>query len=398
MKDQIRDKYEAFYHQEGSFTNALQEQQANTIEHPTPLDDLHFYASGDVRYNQDGSIDVMLERLDRGQIVSATAHFDDDAKDAALDTVYSGSKMFVQYGPGMQYLPVSDIAKLSLNGRSLVSFSGDISDCGLDVMALAKVYEDAIMKNCRGDIKIMEIYGKAQALMSRIYTPTSHAALFAKIKTATEEKLGEPLSFSNGIICHKYSRCEWKVHKYSNNNVGSVRGAGHDVNVRLSVQDSSTGYSGVVIAPVIAIDNNDVQLNNSWYSKHVSVSDADVAEGIEAALFDLENNAKRLIETQKIKIEHPEAYTENAIRELNRLAGAQKNAKLTKKIQEALMEEIASLSFALLGDVTLWDIVQKFWMVPRMAGTDKAMTGYQESLGRTVSKILMLNHSALDVK
>ena len=48
------------------------------------------------------------------------------------------------------------------------------------------------------------------------------------------------------------------------------------VTLGLCVEDSSTGFSGVHIYPVLLLGRKSVAFDDAWSSKHMSISDEDV--------------------------------------------------------------------------------------------------------------------------
>lgn len=396
MSKRIKDDYERLTTDEQSFLDEIALQEENTVRYKAPVSSVRFCAAeeGDCKDNTPITLSSLCMAADKSGSYVQTIFGVYGAVDsiASQDTQENGTRLYVGFYPEESgarcILPVSDVAKLSLSGRTKVSFSGDISQSGLTPLALAKVYEDALKASGSRYVTIVEMYGKMQAMMSSRYTPTSHNELFEAVKRKAEDVLDSELDFSIGYISHRLSKCEWSAKKLSTD----------DVSVRLSVRDSSTGYSGVAIAPVITIGHKAVLLENSWYAKHMAISDEDVDEGVRAAVFDMEDNAKRLLDTRHIRIFHPAGFAQNAVKALNRMAARQKNAKIPANLESQIVEEADMLSFSQLGEVCLWDIVQIFWSVPEMAGAQPGgvPSNYQESLGRTVSKILALNYGELD--
>lgn len=396
MSKRIKDDYERLTNDEQGFLSEIALQEENTVRYKAPVSTIRFYTAeeGDCKDNAPITLSSLCMASDKSGSYVQTVFgvYGATNEIASQDTQENGTRLYVGFCPeedGIRHvLPVSDVAKLSLSGRTKVSFSGDISKSGLSPLALAKVYEDALKASGSKYVTIIEMYDKMQAMMSSRYTPTSHSELFKAVKRKAEEVLDSELQFSIGYISHRLSKCEWSAKKFS----------ADDVSVRLSVRDSSTGYSGVAIAPVIAMGHKAVLLENSWYAKHMAISDEDIDEGVRAAVFDMEDNAKRLLDTRHIRISCPAGFAQNAVKALNRMAARQKNAKIPANLESKIVEEADMLSFSQLGEVYLWDIVQIFWSVPEMAGAQPGgvPSNYQESLGRTVSKILALNYGELD--
>lgn len=303
-----------------------------------------------------------------------------------IDTIKFGSGMAVsveniETGQQNLWYPISGISKLSLHNRSGVSFTGEIRQ-EFSKLALAKLYEDFIrMKGGCASTAII-VYGKMQALMSSRYSPISQNDVFSWVENKIAADF-QHTTFAEGYVSHKKSNASW-LYKAEED----------DTNIGITVADSSTGYSGVVIVPFVKSEDVGVHFADSaWYSRHMSITPEDIEEGINAIYLESENIAKKLLETKYIHVENPEFFADNVFEALNRMAGRMHSAKLVDEFKQFVDRELQSC-IDVPFTITVWDIVKIFWKIPNAAQSDS----YKMNLQKTVSRILSLDYSKYDVQ
>lgn len=381
----FQDNYEKGFsrNDKEEFFAEVSDREANTKRFCAKSQDIQFFEG----VLADGCF-ILKRLLKDGSVTSFEVEVAEEDREVWVDTIRFGSKLFVRFKDEFETihtLPLSSIAKLSLNNRSTVSFSGELSMPEITKIALARMYEDLLHVKCVGKLTVISIYGKVQAIMSARYAPLEHDVLFQMASDKIHEKFGDGSVFSNALVNHCFSRCVWEVEKDFNERVTAG----------LAFIDSPTGYSGVIINPVIAIDGKGITFDNAWYSKHVKISPEDIDMGIDAVYADIDNNSKLLVQTAFIPVNYPVEYAKHAIEELNRLAGKMKTAKIVSDVEKQIMDSVNMLAFAAEDEkIKVWDLIEVFWSIPSAVAKS---ANHQELLEKTMSRILLLKHDELDV-
>lgn len=389
-KMKYQDKYEVLITDKDEFENEIIDRENNTKRIRLDNDSVEFYA---IYIDESGNICgkriVDDEKITTKVIQYADEDSDNNAnginRNVWLDTIKFGSGLAIYFKTieereSMCY-PVSCIAKLSLHNRSGVSFVGELNQ-NFSKISLAKLYEDFITTKAGVASTAIIVYDKMQALMSSRYSPISQNTVFDWV----EEKLtndNSGASFKNGYVSHAKSLGSWDYAEKNNVILG------------ITVSDSSTGYSGIIVTPYVKIIDSGKGIHfgdKEWYSRHINVTFEDVEDGINAIYLESENIAKLLLETKYIQVNNPQFYAENVFEVLNSLAGRMHSAKLLDEVKKSVMQNVGRL-VSTKPVIKVWDIVEIFWDIPNSAQSD----AYKKNLQKTVSRILSLDHSKYDV-
>ena len=166
----------------------------------------------------------------------------------------------------MVCLPVSQNCKLSLGNRSSLTFNGDFNTT-INKVALARMYEDLIPRETKkGKIQIITVYGKAQAMMTNVYSSVSHESYFDKVNSMVKKRFGEAAELKSGYISQKWTRATWYIGEFK-----SEKDSTQIVKLGITAMDSQTGYSGAVLQPCIfsGKTSHEMFFDETWYAKHI---------------------------------------------------------------------------------------------------------------------------------
>lgn len=387
MTMKYQDSYETIHgaQKENDFLAEINDRETNTqrirFETNTIAFSELFLKDGKICYNhphddpEDLEIMVLLDADDE--------EYNGIPREVWIDTIKFGTSMMIsgrEVDTKKVYnFPLSSIAKVSLHNRTGVSFTGDYRR-KFSKLALAKLYEDFIGLEDSKAATAIVAYGKVQALMSSRYAPISQEDVFTWVKDKMQTDF-QDVHFSRGYISHEKSVARWQ---YSTQN---------NIPVGIELQDSSTGYSGVIMTPYVRTNGHDMLFaDTAWYSKHVSITEEDLAQGIEAIYLEAENVAKKLLGTRYVIINHPVEFASNVFEALNRLASRMRSAKMLKETKEGVLSEVSRLERSKTR-VTFWDIISVFWEIPFRVESDQ----HQRNLQKTVGRILSLKYDKYDV-
>lgn len=386
-KEKFRDDYESFCQDPQVFLDELHERQNNTKLYDVSAKEILFYAG-----TMDG-FELVLSRLEGESITKRRLSLTDNSNDALCDDeclrIGLYAQIFDEAGEAI-YLPISQNCKLSLGNRSSLTFNGDLS-IPVNKLALARMYEDLIpLESKKGRIQIISVYGRAQAMMTNVYSSVSHESYFEKVDAMVKKRFGETAELRSGYISQKWTRATWYIGEFK-----SEKDDTQTVKLGITAMDSQTGYSGAVLQPCLFSKKTDQGMffDETWYAKHMAFSDEDIDEALEAVYLTLNDNAQKLIDTMSLNLEFPEGYARHICEELNRLAVKTKGVKMSAKSINEFVQSVQGLSF-IRSNMTAWDIIELLWEIP---GKSKASEAHKDGLMKTVSRVLALNHSAFDV-
>lgn len=387
--DKFSDAYERFFDSRDDFMTELHERQAETKHYGVQPEKVSFFS---------GTLDgdsMLLQRIEQDTVKTKRLEMTDDLKViwGSPDTVNIG--LFISFpteaGPDM-IMPVSQNCKLSLGNRARLTFAGDL-DIPINKIALARMYEDLIKREKKKEeIQIISIYGKAQAVMTNVYSPIGHDEFFEKIDSKLTERFGKTTLLRTGYIAHKWSRGTWYIGKFKPElNEDDKR----QVELGLSAVDSQTGHSGAVLQPCLfsGRKNRAMLFDDAWYSKHMALTEEGINEALESVYLTLTDNAQKLVETINIELKNPAGYARGICSELNKIAKKMSGTLIPAKTIKSFISSIEGLSF-IRSNFSVWDVIEILWDIPENTA---ASTTHKDGLMKTVSRVLALNHTTLDV-
>ena len=104
------------------------------------------------------------------------------------------------------------------------------------------------------------------------------------------------------------------------------------------------------------------------------------------------DNVTLLMATQGIPISNPVAYMRNVISELNKLAKKMGSIIISKKGTEYIIEQL-NTQLMFNSAPVVWDFIDILWAYPE---DDQISEEHRNSLEKTVSRVLTLDHVKLD--
>ena len=286
--------------------------------------------------------------------------------------------------------PVSPLCKLSLGNRSKLSFTGDLT-VPVNKLALAALYEDFLKRETtKEELQVICVYGKIQAVMTNVYSPIGHDEFFKMVDSKLDERFGNEVEMRRGYVSHKWSRATWYIGEYTTPSGSNQQ----KIQLGLSAMDSQTGHSGAVLQPCLfsGRKNRGMLFDDAWYSKHMALSEEGINEALDTVYMTLNDNAQKLVDTIGIVINHPALYAQKLCAELNKLAKQTSTVALPAKTIKSFISTVSGLE-AIRSSVTVWDIIEILWDIPETTGASEA---HKDGLMKTVSRVLAINHAALD--
>ena len=385
MAEKFDDIYEGFFDKHDDFMRELKERCAETKRYEAKPDEITFFA-GKLEGN-----DILLERINGNTIESF--QYPIPANETALltssETQAIGLFMrFPDNAGGVIVVPLSQMCKLSLGNRAKLTFTGDWT-MPINKIALARVYEDMLQRETsKESVQIITVYGKAQAIMTKVYSPIGHDEFFEKIDQRIGERFGNVVSLRRGYISHKWSRATWYIGEYSTGN------SKRKVELGISAIDSQTGHSGAVLQPCLfsGRKKNAMLFDDAWYSKHMALTEEGISQAVEVVHNVLDDNAQKLLDTISITLQNPGAYAKNICEELNKLAKKMSGMQIPAKTVKTFISSVEGLSM-IRSNLTVWDVIEILWDLPESTGTGE---NYKDSLMKTVSRVINLDHSKCD--
>ena len=400
------DNYKNVHEDKKAFMDEVKDREANTERvivksHDITVGELYRNEYGELLFVHLECEENTKERYPQDQYsISAQAiHSEDIDTAAAENTVEKGSclAIAVRKDDTVRYYPISDVAKTSLNNRTGDSFNGELSEDlndnltnpAVPPLTRAKIY-DTHLKAKNSTLQLIVVYGKVQAIMSSRYTQIEQQAVFDAVENECE-KQGYKCDFFGGVISHRSTSCMFSV---ANNNL-----AANGYSVGLTVDDSSTGFSGVHIYPIIMKDDIKIGFDDAYSTKHVGLSMDDIPEGVKACMLKLEDNVSKIIDATTVTLQHPMAYIKNAFEALNNLVKRMPGTTMTDAQYDFVKEQLEEALF-LNTSATLYDVIEMFWAIPeqfkKSSNRVKNPDEYKKRLEKTVSRILVLEHEKLD--
>lgn len=385
--DKFGDMYEGFFTESDEFMKELKERCAETKRFELKPDEMELW------YGQVVDDSLELSKLDNDTIAKKTVPIPTEYESLWKCEETKEIGLFIGFPDqnGQQMIaPLSRMSKLSLGNRSKLTFNGDLT-LPINKIALAKVYEDMTRRETKKQtIQIISVYGKVQAVMTEVYSPIGHDEYFEKISNNLSSRFGAGVKMNRGYISQKWSRATWDIGEYQCDN------SSKKIRLGVSAMDSQTGHSSAIIQPVIFSGRNmaAMHFDDSWHSKHMALTDEGIAKAIEAVYLDLNDNAQRLMDTALITLKHPGTYAKNICNEINKLAKNTSGVQLPQKTMNSFITTVEGLGY-IRSNITVWDVIEQLWDIPASTGTSE---NHRDGLMKTVSRVLSLDHLALDTK
>ena len=226
--------------------------------------------------------------------------------------------------------------------------------------------------------------------MTNVYSPIGHDEFFKMVDSKLDERFGNEVEMRRGYVSHKWSRATWYIGEYTTPSGSNQQ----KIQLGLSAMDSQTGHSGAVLQPCLfsGRKNRGMLFDDAWYSKHMALSEEGINEALDTVYMTLNDNAQKLVDTIGIVINHPALYAQKLCAELNKLAKQTSTVALPAKTIKSFISTVSGLE-AIRSSVTVWDIIEILWDIPETTGASEA---HKDGLMKTVSRVLAINHAALD--
>ena len=387
--EKFNEMYESVFDKKDDFFSELEERSANTALYKVKPDSVKFYA-GEVK---DDSMRLHHIIGNSVNMMPIGIGPENEAlwKSKEVEEVGLFMEFVNESGNGETIIaPVSPLCKLSLGNRSKLSFTGDLT-VPVNKLALASLYEDFLKRETtKEELQVICVYGKIQAVMTNVYSPIGHDEFFKMVDRKLDERFGKEVEMRRGYVSHKWSRATWYIGEYTAPSGSNQR----KIQLGLSAMDSQTGHSGAVLQPCLfsGRKNRGMLFDDAWYSKHMALSEEGINEALDAVYLTLNDNAQKLVDTIGIVINHPAAYAQKLCAELNKLAKQISTVALPAKTIKNFISTVSGLE-AIRSSVTVWDVIEILWDIPEATGSSEA---HKDGLMKTVSRVLAINHSALD--
>lgn len=385
MAEKFDDIYEGFFDKHDEFMKELKERCAETKRYEAKPDEITFFAGHPEGEN------MIMERINGSNIET----FPHPIPASEMPLWMSGEAvsigLFMRFPDGAggeKIVPLSQMCKLSLGNRAKITFTGDWS-MPINKIALARVYEDMLQRETsKESVQIITVYGKAQAIMTKVYSPIGHDEFFEKIDERVSERFGNAVCLRRGYISHKWSRATWYIGEYTQGD------SKRKVELGISAIDSQTGHSGAVLQPCLfsGRKKHAMLFDDAWYSKHMALTEEGISQAVETVHSVLNDNAQKLLDTVSITLQNPGVYAKNICEELNKLAKKTSGMLIPGKTIKTFISSVEGLSM-IRSNLTVWDVIEILWDLPESTGTGE---NYKDSLMKTVSRVIHLNHANCD--
>lgn len=385
--EKFEDAYEHFFEQQDPFMDELRERCSATCRYEMKPEEIRFYAS-----SSDGN-NLVLRRMEGEQIL--TSSYPIEAENEKLWKHDETQKIglfvgFPDQSGKQQFAPLSRLCKLSLANRTKLTFNADFTS-PINKIALASLYEDLIcQEKKKQNIQIITVYGKAQAVMTEVYSPIGHDEFFDKIGDNLKQRFGNTVVMKNGYISQKWTRSTWNIGEFQNG--GNAR----KIELGVSAMDSQNGQSSAIIQPCLFSGRKmaPMYFDDTWHSKHMALTDEGISQAIDTVYMELNDNAQKLLDTASITLKGPGVYAKNICEELNKLAKNTSGVLLPAKSITSFVTNVEGLSY-IRSNLTVWDIIELLWDIPAATATSE---NHKDGLMKTVSRVLTLKHEELDKK
>lgn len=384
-KEKFEDAYECSFDKQDLFMDELKERCRETCRYEAKPEELCFLAGQAVNDT------LLLKRLDGEQILTSSYPIDSEHEALWKNAETQNIGLFIEFPDktGQRTVaPLSQLSKLSLGNRAKLTFNGDLGS-PVNKLALASLYEDLIkLEKKKQAVQIITVYGKVQAVMTEVYSPIGHDEFFEKISDDISGRFGTSVAMRRGYISQKWTRATWYIGEFQNG------GGAKKIELGISAIDSQTGHSSAIIQPCLFSGRKmePMLFDDTWHSKHMALTDEGIVEAINAVYIELNDNAQKLLDTASITLRGPGTYAKNICEELNKLAKNSSGILLPAKTVTSFITTVEGLSY-IRSDITVWDVIELLWDIPATTGANE---NHRDGLMKTVSRVLTLDHDALD--
>jgi len=330
--------------------------------------------------------DVTVPEPQRVYINIMTVNVNPKDAEAWLDTFANGTKLCL-VSPKV-IAPISDNVKTSVINRTTMNFKGSIVQqthlLKVSPLCLGAFMTDLIKAHNKYSLQLIVDGGKVQAILTKRYISSDQRTTFREADKILKkgDVVGE---FAGGYLSHTWTSAYYKV-----------ASEGNEIEATVRVSDSSTGDGSIAICPRITTINGEkkssIVFEDSWTQIHTKFELDELRLGLEASIQQAKNNAELLAGTMMQLINHPTDYTQRVIEQLNKLAKKQATTPISKENEEKIKAEVAA--FAAFQNLTVWDFISILWDIPQQSKLSTQTA--RDSLQRTVSRILLLNHDEMD--
>lgn len=323
----------------------------------------------------------------RVYINTMTVNVNPKDAEAWLDTFEKGTKLCL-VSPKV-IAPISDNVKTSVINRTTMNFKGSIVQqthlLKVSPLCLGAFMTDLIKAHNKYSLQLIVDGGKVQSILTKRYISSDQRTTFREADKILKkgDVVGE---FVGGYLSHTWTSAFYKV-----------ASEGKEIEATVRISDSSTGDGSIAICPRITTINGEKESNivfeDSWTQVHKTFELDELRLGLQASIQQAKNNAELLAGTMLQLINHPKDYTERVIDQLNKLAKKQATTPISKENEEKIKAEVAA--FVTYQSLTVWDFISILWEIPQQAKLSSQTA--RDSLQRTVSRVLLLNHEEMDV-
>lgn len=306
--------------------------------------------------------------------------------EAWLDTFENGTKLCL-VSPKI-IAPISDNVKTSVINRTTMNYKGSIVQqthlLNVSPLCLGAVMTDLIKAHNKYSLQLIVDGGKVQSILTKRYISSDQRTTFNEADKILKkgDVVGE---FAGGYLSHTWTSAYYKV-----------ASEGKEIEATVRISDSSTGDGSIAICPRITTINGEKKSNivfeDSWTQIHAKFELEELRLGLQASIQQAKNNAELLAGTMMQLIKHPTDYTQRVIEQLNKLAKKQATTPISKENEEKIKAEVAA--FAAFQNLTVWDFISILWDIPQQSKLSTQTS--RDSLQRTVSRILLINHDEMD--
>ena len=322
----------------------------------------------------------------RVYINTMTVNVNPKEAEAWLDTFANGTKLCL-VSPKV-IAPISDNVKTSVINRTTMNYKGSIVQqthlLKVSPLCLGAVMTDLIKAHNKYSLQPIVDGGKVQSILTKRYISSDQRTTFNEADEILKkgDVVGE---FAGGYLSHTWTSAYYKV-----------ASEGKEIEAMVRISDSSTGDGSIAICPRITTINGEkkssIVFEDSWTQVHAKFELDELRLGLQASIQQAINNAELLAGTMLQLIQHPKDYTQRVIEQLNRLAKKQATTPISKENEEKIKAEVDA--FVAYQNLTVWDFISILWDIPQQSKLSSQTA--RDSLQRTVSKVLLLNHDEMD--
>lgn len=303
------------------------------------------------------------------------------------DTYNVGTKLCVVTPKSV--FPLSDNAKLSCINRTAMNFKGSIVQqtqiLKISPMTMGAFIGDLIKAHNKHSLQLIIDGGKVQAILTKRYISSDQRVTFKE--TQKVMKNGVVGEFAGGYLSHTWTSASYKV-----------ASEGKEIEANVRVSDSSTGDGSIAICSQMKVNNSNTKtssivFDDSWTQVHTKFDAKAFNLGLNACIQQAQNNAETLAGTMMQLIQHPKEYSKKAIEALNKMAKKHSTTPISKENTDKILANVDAV--ATYQNLTVWDFISILWEIPQQSSIT-TQSG-RDSLQKTVSRILLLDHEELDI-